>query len=486
MLASITGRVTLAGRVLFALALGALVASGPMAAATHELPKPAVPNPAVAKPDVWGRSLAEWAGDLVGPVEAGHAFGARLTAVRALGVGGAKSQKHLAALLALLDPELAEPDTRLHEYLLYALRVDVADSIARIGPRVLPALAQALAKAAEEERPTMRAGVAFAIGEFHHSAAEIAQALEAALARETDPLATIWLRCALAGAVADPTPHVEALVEGLEAARRRSADEGPTEQAHFGDAHFQIQGALIAFGRLGPSAAAALPKLEAWRDTFGTLEALLSATILAVTPPGAADEGDRVDALVTRLIAESNYMPTQHAVRILGERIIEPLLEAARDPIRAGEQRIACAWMLNWIGVRGIDALGRLASDHELAISMAALSVLQSVSGPEHITALVPALGVRHDVDSRQLLGTAFGFRGGAVALEALHEALESRSTTVQVNALRCLVLLAAYSPGLEDWKKVERTVDRLQRSRDEQVKLEAGVTGRAINNRAR
>ncbi|MEZ6017130.1 MAG: hypothetical protein R3F49_18580 [Planctomycetota bacterium] len=434
------------------------------------------------KDDVWGRPLTEWAGLLGGEVRWGNEFLDRLTAVRALRAAGRKSERHIDALIAAFDPALAADDTEHHEYLLYALRIEVAEALVAIGPKALPKLAQALVS----ERSRLRLGAAFVATRLHHNAEDLRTELEAALGAEQDPLVKVWLLAALAGASADPTVQVDALLESLDAARARSADEPKTDQAQLGSVHFELQAHLMALGHLGAAAHSAIPKLEAYLGQLGSLDCLLRATLVACAPAGTPMRAGQMDELVEVLLAEALYMPSQHAVRVLGTRVLAPLLDAIEAPERAREERVAGAWMLNWLGSDGIDTLTHLAADPDLERAKVGLEVLQSVAGPEHAAALAPSLALRHDLDSRKSLSLAFGYRGGAAALEVLVEGLGSRDTLVQLNALRCLPVLAVYAPKLDGWKQAEQKVKGLGRSRDAQVKLESDVTARAIAARPR
>jgi hypothetical protein len=432
------------------------------------------------KGEVYGRPLAEWAGLLGGTLKWDVALQDRISAIRALGVAGAQSERHVDALIAVLGAPIEETDSGSLEYIEHALRVEVAQALVQIGTKSLPKLGRALAS--PEARA--RAGVAFAISEFQHVAAPLEQQLRAAWQSESDALVRVWLISALAGVVADPGELVDELASDFDAVYQREDADSDSTEASKARRHLELQSYLIALGRLGRVAAPVHAELEALRGKLGPLDALLRSALICVGPPDVARDAPELTQLVEVLVTEWQQMPTQHAIRLLGARAIDPIVASIGAEGMPHEQRLACAWLLFWLGTSGMPGLTSLAASDDIAVVKAALEVLQSVAGPEHARALVPALGIRHEPETRQMLGVAFGARGGAAALDALGDALEAREPLVQLNALRCLAVLVQYHPKLAGWKKLERGIAPLERSRDDQVKLEAEVTLRAVRAR--
>lgn len=434
------------------------------------------------KDEIFGRSLAEWAELLGGTLRWDEALQSRITAVRALGIAGERSERHLDALIAVLGAPIEDPDPASIEYLEHALRVEVAEALLSVGTKSLPKLGQALSN----PDPRARAGAAYAISEFQRVAAPLEEQLRAAWQSETDALARVWLASALAGVVADPGELVEDLASGLQTAHRRDDTGFDSKEASDARRHLERQCHLIALGRLGRVAAPLRAELEALRGEMGPLDALLRSALISIGPPDAARDASELTQLVEVLLAEWELMPSQHAIRLLGARAIDPIVAAIGAQETTHAERVAGAWLLYWLGTSGMPGLSRLAGSDDIAVVKATLEVLQTVAGPEHARALLPALGIRHEPETRQMLGMAFGFRGGAEALDALGGALEEKEPLVQLNALRCLAILVQYHPKLAGWKKMERSISQLERSRDDQIELEAEVTLRAVRARPR
>lgn len=434
------------------------------------------------KGEVFAQPLAAWAELLAGTLRWDEALRDRITAIRALGAAGEQSERYVDALIGVLGAPIEVTNPASLEYVEHAMRLEIAEALVGVGPKALPKLGLALST----PDPRARGGVAFAISEFQRAAAPLEEQLRAAWQSETDTLVRVWLASALAGVVADPTELVDHLASGLEAAIQGKTEESDGATVDSGRRHLEIQNHLIALGRLGQVAAPVRTELEELRGTLGSLEALLRSVLICIGPPNVGRDATELTQLVEVLLREWQQMPTQHAIRLLGVRAIDPIVNAicAKESIHG--ERLAGAQLLFWLGTIGMPDLTRLAASDDLAVVRAALEALQSVAGPEHARALVPALGVRHDPETRTMLGFAFGVRGGAAALEALGGALEAKEPLVQLNALRCLAVLVQYDPKLAGWKKVERSIGQLERSRDSQVKLEAEVTLRAVRARAR